>query len=199
MEIVDLKRVDDLWAPTQPYIVAQIMDEYGETSGDALELGPFAGGIAIELKKQYPGLNITIADEQPEVVDFIRQKVARAGFAGKIAVKPSGLNRLDFKDASFDLVIFRGAFFFLPEKENLLDEIFRVMKQGGLAFIGGGHGRGVPQHIINEIASDLRTLHGKLGGRYLSIADLNRVVSRSSIKDKYLIKEDGGTWLNIRK
>jgi len=26
-----------------------------------------------------------------------------------------------------------------------------------------------------------------------------RVVSRSSIKDKYLIKEDGGTWLNIRK
>jgi len=61
-------------APTQPYIVAQIMDEYGETSGDALELGPFAGGIA---------------------------------------------------------------------KENLLDEIFRVMKQGGLAFIGGGHGRGV--------------------------------------------------------
>jgi hypothetical protein len=26
-----------------------------------------------------------------------------------------------------------------------------------------------------------------------------RVVSRSSIKDKYLIKEDGGKWLNIRK
>jgi len=130
IEIADLKRVDELWAPTQPYIVAQIMDEYGKTSGDALELGPFAGGIA---------------------------------------------------------------------KENLLDEIFRIMKQGGLAFIGGGHGRGVPQHIINEIANDLRTLHGKLGGRYLSIADLNRVVSRSSIKDKYLIKEDGGKWLNIRK
>ena len=199
MEIADLKQVDLLWQETQPYMAAQIMAGYGRREGAALELGPFGGGISMELKKQYPQLDITIADEQPQTVEFLKQKIADSAFAGRISVQQTDLNRLAFPDERFDLVIMRGAFFFLRDKTSLLDEVFRVMKKGGFAFIGGGHGKDVPRSITDGIAGELRVLHGKLGGKWLGIEELKELVNKTGIKDKCLITQEGGVWLNIRK
>jgi ubiquinone/menaquinone biosynthesis C-methylase UbiE len=197
MDINDLKRVDSLWQKTNRYMVAQIMEGYCRQSGMVLELGAFAGSIAIELARLYPELEITIVHESPEVVEYIEEKISTSGLAKDIVVERMDLNNLTFSDCQFDLVIFRGAFFFLTE--NLLREIFRVLKKGGFAFVGGGHGKGVPQEIIDRIADELRKLHKKLGGRWLSISELQEIVSSSQLADNCKITEEGGAWLNIRK
>ena len=57
-----------MWRKTYPYLVAQIMEGYRRDSGSVLELGPFSGGISLELARLYPGFDITIADESAEVV-----------------------------------------------------------------------------------------------------------------------------------
>ncbi len=199
MDIDDIKKVDSLWQKTNRYMVAQVMEGYHRESGTVLELGPFAGGIATELARLYPKLEITIAHESPDVVEYIEKKLSASGLAQGIAVKKTDLNNLAFNDCQFDLVIFRGAFFFLGEKENLLREIFRVLKKGGFAFVGGGHGKGVPQGIIGQIADELRKLQKKLGGRWLSIRELQEIVSSSQLADNCKIVEEGGAWLNIRK
>ena len=199
MDIDDIKKVDSLWQKTNRYMVAQVMEGYRRDSGTVLELGPFSGGIAIELARLYPKLEITIAHESPDVVEYIEKKLSASGLAQGIAVKKTDLNNLAFNDCQFDLVIFRGAFFFLGEKENLLREIFRVLKKGGFAFVGGGHGKGVPQGIIDQIADELRKLQKKLGGRWLSIRELQEIVSSSQLADNCKIVEEGGAWLNIRK
>ena len=199
MDINDLIRLDSLWQETHPYIVAQIMEGYRRQSGKVLELGPFAGSIAMELARLYPELEITIADESSEVIDYIEKRLSAADFARDITVKKSDFNNFAFSDCQFDLVIFRGAFFFLRDKEKLLTEIWRVLKKGGFAFVGGGHGKGVPQEIINRIAGELRQLHRKLGGRWLSISELQEIVNQSQLADNCNITEEGGAWLNIRK
>jgi len=153
----------------------------------------------MELARLYPKLDITISDESPEVVEYIEKKLSASGLAKDIAVEKMDLNNLTFSDCQFDLVIFRGAFFFLDKKENLLREIFRVLKKGGFAFVGGGHGKGVPQEIIAQIADELRKLHKNLGGRWLSIKELQEIVSSSQLTDNCKITEEGGVWLNIRK
>jgi ubiquinone/menaquinone biosynthesis C-methylase UbiE len=197
MNVDDLKALDNLWAKTHSYVVAQIMESYRRDSGQVLELGPFAGGIALELARLYPKLEITMADESPEVVSYLKQKALASGLA--VVVKETDLGRLAFNDRQFDLVIFRGAVFFLGRKENLLQEIFRVLKPGGLAFVGGGHGKGVPQEVISQIAAELRKLHRKLGGRWLSVRELEEIVASSRLADRCQIVEEGGVWLNIRK
>ena len=199
MNIDDLRKLDSLWSKTHSYIAAQIMEGYQRDTGSVLGLGPFSGGISMELARLYPGLNITIADESPEVVDYLEKKIAASGLAQDIAVKKTDLNHFTFNDSQFDLVIFKGAFFFLTKRRNLLQEIFRVLKKGGLAFVGGGHGKGVPQEIIDQIAGELRRLHKKLGGRRFSIRGLERLVSKSHLTDNCQIKEEGGVWLAITK
>jgi len=199
MNLDDLRRVNNLWRKLYPYLVAQIMESYQRDSGSVLELGPFSGGISLELARLYPELEITIADELPEVVRYLEGEVSASGLAPKIEVKETNLNNLAFDNSQFDLVIFRGAFFFLNKKEDLLREIFRVLKDGGMAFVGGGYGRRVPQELINEIADESRELNERLGRRRVSIAELEDIIRESELTDNCNIEEEGGLWLNIKK
>ena len=61
MDLRILKEVNDLWSKIYPYLAAQVMEYYGKSYGDVLELGPFAGGISVELGRLHPGLNMTLA------------------------------------------------------------------------------------------------------------------------------------------
>ena len=199
MDINDLKRVNSLWEKIYPYLTSQIMESYKRDSGEVLELGPFSGGISICLAGSYPKLKITIAEESPEVVKYLRQEISSSGLAEKVGVKKTNLNHLALDDSQFDLVVFRGAFFFLNKKKNLLQEIFRVLKDGGIAFVGGGFGKGTPKELINEIADESRELNDRLGRRRVGIKELEEMVRKSELTDKCKIEETGGIWLNIRK
>ncbi len=199
MNIDDLIKVNNLWWKMNPYLVAQVMEGYQRDSGLVLELGPFSGGISMELVRRYPGLNITIADESPEVVDYLEKKIVASGLAQGIAMKRTDLNQLAFNDCQFDLIIFRGALFFLDKKENLLQEAFRVLREGGMAFVGGGHGKGVPQKLIDEVADELRQLNKRLGGRWVRVEELEELVRKSGLSSNCRIEEEGGVWLIIRK
>ena len=197
MDIEDLKRVNNLWRKVYPYLAAQIMDGYRRDSGSVLELGPFSGGISLELIRLYPALNITIADESPAVVEYLNKELSE--LFKRIEIKNTDLNHLTFNDSQFDLIIFRGAFFFLSEKANLLREIFRVLKQGGMAFVGGGFGKETPKEVIDEIADESRELNSRLGRRWLSVKELEETIKKSQLTDKCVIKEEGGVWLIIKK
>ena len=152
MDLRILKDVNDLWSKIYPYLAAQVMEYYGRSDGDVLELGPFAGGISVELARRHPGLNITLAAQDPGVVEYLRKEIEGAGLDRKIELRCSELDNLVFAGALFDLVIFRGAYFFLDEEDRVLREIYRVLKEEGIAFIGGGYGKNTPQALIDKIA-----------------------------------------------
>ena len=163
MDLRNLKRVNDLWSKIYPYLATQVMEYYGRSHGEVLELGPFSGGISVELARLHPGLSITIAAQDPGVVDYLRKEIEDAGLNRKIGVAWSELDNLVFADCLFDLIIFRGAYFFLDEEGKILREIYRVLKEDGLAFIGGGYGRNTPQALIDEIADESRDLNDQAG------------------------------------
>lgn len=199
MDIDELKQVNDLWIKIYPYIVSQLMESYQKTGGEVLELGPFSGGISVDLLRLCPELDITIADSSKEVLKYLKQEVSNSGFLQNTKFKQTQFKVLAFDDSQFDLVILRGAFFFLNEKDNFLGEIFRILKPGGMAFVGGGFGKDTPQKLIDEIAEESRRLNDNLGRRRITIKELRKIVKDSGLTDKCKITEKGGIWLIIRK
>ena len=91
--------------------------------GEVLELGPFSGGISVELARLHSRLSITVAAQHRGVVGYLRKEIQRAGRNRKMEVAWSGLDNLVFADYLFDLVIFRGAYFSLDEEGKILREI----------------------------------------------------------------------------
>ena len=197
MDLEDIKRINNLWHRVYPYLVAHIMEHYRRHSGSVLELGPFSGGISRELAKSYPRLNITITAERPDVVGYLEQEIITSGLDQKIKVKQSALSQLAFADSRFDLIIFRGAFFFLDD--GLLGEIFRVLGPGGLAFVGGGYGKGIPKQLIDDIHDESRVLNKRLGRGWVTREELEAMLARTNLAGNCRIEEEGGIWLILRK
>jgi len=181
MVLEDLIQVNRLWRKIYPYLAMQTAGIYRRDCGDVLELGPFSGGISLELAGRYPGLNITIADNSSEVLNYFNEEIRSAGLTANIRTRKTGLNPLVFNDAEFDLVIVRGAFFFLDEDGNILREIFRVIR------------------IIDEIAEESRVLNDRLGRKRVRIQGLEQIISRARLTDNCRIVEEGGLWVIVRK
>ena len=199
MDLRNLKRVNDLWSRIYPYLAAQAMEYYDRSQGEVLELGPFSGGISVELARLHPGLNITIAAQDPGVVDYLRKEIEEAGLNRKVEVAWSELDNLVFADCLFELILFRGAYFFLDEDGKILREIYRVLKEDGLAFIGGGYGRNTPQALIDEIADESRDLNDRLGRRRVTEGDVTTMVNQAGLASHTRIEKEGGLWLVIQK
>lgn len=56
---------------------------------------------------------------------------------------------LPFKNNVFDVVFSRGSVFFWHDKKNALKSVFRVLKKGAAALIGGGFGLSTPQTVVD--------------------------------------------------
>ena len=199
VNINDLEELDRLWKKIYPYVASQIVEVYQRDYGSVLELGPFSGGISLELARSHPRLGITIGAESPAVVEYLRRKIALSGLSERIAVEETDLEHLTFMDAQFDLVILRGAFFFLKDKAGLLGEIVRVLRAGGMAFVGGGYGKGAPKELIDKIADQSRELNKRLGRKRISREELEEIVRKSELADLCDIEEEGGLWITIKK
>jgi ubiquinone/menaquinone biosynthesis C-methylase UbiE len=199
VNIDDIEQLDRLWKKIYPYVAAQIMECYQRDYGSVLELGPFSGGISLELARSYPRIAITIGAESPAVIEYLRRKIALSGLSKRITVEETGLEHLQFVDAQFDLVILRGAFFFLKDRVGLLGEMMRVLKAGGMAFVGGGYGKGTPKELIDEIGDRSRELNKRLGRKRVSKEELEELVRESEMADLCTIEEEGGLWITIRR
>jgi SAM-dependent methyltransferase len=199
VNIDDLEQLDRLWRKIYPYVVSQIMEVFQRDYGSVLELGPFSGGISRELARLYPRLDFTIGAESPAVVEYLRRKIALSGLSERIAVEETDLEHLQFTAAQFDLVILRGAFFFLKDRVGLLGEIVRVLRAGGIAFVGGGYGKGTPKELIEEIAEQSRELNKRLGRQRISREELGEIVEKSELAALCDIEERGGLWITIRQ
>lgn len=197
MNISDIKKLNVLWAEIYPYLVDQVISVLPEQARMLLELGPFSGGIAFELAKVNQDYSIVIADRRQETLDYLGREAGKLSLLGRIRLVRTDFSKLQFREAEFDGVISRGAFFFL--NESVLKEIYRVLRPGGAAFIGGGFGASTPKNLIDEIASESRRLNERLGKKWISKTQLEGMVARAGLERCSQFLEEGGLWALLRK
>jgi probable selenium-dependent hydroxylase accessory protein YqeC len=198
IDIKDLTAFDTLWSEAYPYLASQIVAAYGRTCGRVLELGPFSGGVSLELAKRCPDMAFILADGHAEYVRYLEQKIENNNLASRIQITCAPLDRLPFGDGSFDLVILRGAFFFIMDSPHILTEIYRVLALGGLAVAGGGYGVGIPQEIIERITPETKAINARLGQRRVTLDELKALVESRGLAPATRISEEGGVWLLLR-
>jgi SAM-dependent methyltransferase len=104
--------------------------------------------------------------------------------------------RLPF-GASFDLIISRGAFFFLTPE--MIKESHRALQPGGYALLGGGYGPLTPEKKIKKIGEVSKDLNYRLGKIRISSQVIENMVAKVGLSQYSRIIEEGGLWLLISK
>jgi ubiquinone/menaquinone biosynthesis C-methylase UbiE len=103
--------------------------------GTILDLGTGPGYLPIEIVKKSSDIHIVGVDLSRKLIQMARSNAAKAGFADRMDFQHGNAGRLEFDDASFDLVISTGMLHSLKEPVIVFQEIYRVLKAGREAWI----------------------------------------------------------------
>ncbi len=190
-----IREINELWVPVYPFMVEHLIAVSGISGGRILDLGPFAGGLALGLLGVSEAFVATVIDESEAVLRWAREQAAESGHAPRLTTCQGPIDHIPAPDGAFDLVTVRGAFFFLMP--GLLREIRRVLAPGGFGWVGGGYGPATPQAVIAPIAERSRALNEAVGKRRVTPEEAQAMVSQAGVEGVRVVT-DGGLWLELR-
>ncbi|MEI8102036.1 MAG: class I SAM-dependent methyltransferase [Chlorobium sp.] len=122
-----------------PVIARQIIERTGITAGHCIDLGGGPGMLGISLARQ-SNFYVTIYDLLPECIALAGENSREHDVHERVTALQGKAELIPFKDNSTDLVASRGSIFFWEDQQQGLSEVYRVLRPGGWAYIGGGFG-----------------------------------------------------------
>jgi len=102
--------------------------------GRVLDIGTGPGRLPVVIANESPLLQVTGLDLSADMVKIATQEAQRRGLKN-LAFRQGSASELPFPDAEFDLVISTLSFHHWKQPEKALDEIYRVLREGGEAWI----------------------------------------------------------------
>ncbi len=191
------------FAPIYPVIANQILERTGITDGACLDIGSGPGSLALALAT-LSALKVTALDSSQEMYELAQKNIRLRGM--ELQVKPviGDVHAIPAPDAGFHLVVSRGSYHFWNDLPVAFSEVFRVLKPGGMAYIGGGYGSGKirdevlasrkDRGIVDDPAHPARTRFRKFRA-----GEIEKSIEAAGITDYHIINDDSGFWIVIRK
>ena len=190
-----IEQINTLWLPVYPFMADHLLAASGVRSGKLLDLGPFAGGIAVSLLAKNSGFRAKVIDPSARVLCSALEWAREQGCSSRLAVQLSPVEPIPEPGGSFDLVAVRGAFFFLTPL--LLREVKRVLRPGGFGWLGGGYGPLTPKEVIAPLADRSRRLNEELGKRRITAAKCQELLASAGLASCAKISTAGGLWIEV--
>jgi len=126
---------------TGPHLlVHRCLADYYITEGDCLVLCRGDGGLEQGLQRGFlemTKMKIIALYPKEDVAEAARKRIAEAGQAGRIACKVGTVHDLPLGAGSFGLVVGVGPILLWGDREQGMKEIHRVLREGGVALVGG--------------------------------------------------------------
>lgn len=190
----------NIFYPIYPVIAQQILETgNGISEGTCLDVGSGPGYVGLSIAKQTT-MKVCLYDMDPEALLIAEKNIQEAVLEDRVYVKHGNVEEIPYPNESFDLITSRGSLFFWEDKVKAINEIFRVLKIGGMAYLGGGFGNRELQDIVDQkmLAIDDQWLAkaAMRKGRLDNYEDLLKM----TIVDKFTVKEDdSGMWIIFHK
>ena len=191
----------EVFAPLYPYYAGLIVEKTGISVGRCLDVGCGGGHLGLALA-EITELEISLLDQSPKALKAAEENIDLRGLAGRAELLEASVEAIPLPDASVDLVVSRGSVPFWQDLTAACAEIWRVLKPGGQAYIGGGLGS--PQ-MRENIQRSMRkrdpewhkNMPGKIPSR--SVEEYCEALSEAGVPNFKVDRGDEGTWIRFQK
>jgi SAM-dependent methyltransferase len=189
------------FAPIYPALAQQITDDFGVTEGVCVDMGGGSGALSFALAEE-TDLTFYVLDIDPWAVRLCNYLAMEEDMMDRVRAIQADAQDMPFRDEYADIVVSRGSIFFWPDQLAGVREAYRILKPGGVAYIGGGFSRILDPEIREPLArAKQRSMErGEIGGWRPIEEDLVDRAQAAGIEDISLEPEPiAGWWLTIRK
>jgi SAM-dependent methyltransferase len=191
----------ELLKPIYPLLIQQFVDDYNLKEGVAVDIGTGPGFLGLEMAK-ITAMKIVFIDIKKEALNRAENSFNSLDLDNENEFIKADVQELPQEDNYADFIMSRGSIWFWEEPEKGLKEIYRILKPGGVAVVGGGLGRYLPETMRDRIMNKIKQ---RLQARKETRPDLKEfetIVQRAGLPD-YRMMKDGdtasGRWIEIRK
>ncbi len=193
----------DAMLPVFPLIAQQCLDDYQLDQGICLDIGAGNGYVGTEIAK-ITNMAIYYIDVDPEAVELAQKTAAAANIDNETNFMQADICKgLPLENDFADFIISRGSIWFWEQPAAGVAEVYRVLKPGGTALIGGGLGRYVPLTMRRRLTTLKRNVDHPESYHRLTAQELEAVAIQAGITDFKIIEEEPkgkkGGWIEIHK
>lgn len=195
-------RLAPVYEPLAKHLAKEL--KLTEKNGIGIDIGSGPGALILELCKRTE-LHWINADINPHFFSYFMRQASANKLTGRVSAIQADVHALPFRDGLADVIVSRGSFWLWQDKPKAFKEILRVLKPGGVAYIG----RGFSENLPLEAAQRIR----KQGGGRIkydvneTVAELNQIMHSLKIHDFHIIRprpdnEAGinyGVWVKFTK
>jgi SAM-dependent methyltransferase len=137
-----------VYAPLAEQIVRDF--DLAGREGLALDIGGGPGTLAVELAKRSRLYWVDVDIERKHFAS-LAERAKAAGISDRVAFLGADVQALPFRDGAADVIVSRGSYPFWADKKQGFAEIWRVLKPGGVAYVGRGFSRDLPVDVARSI------------------------------------------------
>jgi ubiquinone/menaquinone biosynthesis C-methylase UbiE len=108
----------------------------GINKGNVLEIGPGPGYVGLEWLKQAPGSTLTGCEISRAMIKVADKNAKDYGFETRASYVEGNCMQMPFHNEAFDAIFSNGSLHEWEDPVRVFNEINRVLKPGGLFYIG---------------------------------------------------------------
>jgi SAM-dependent methyltransferase len=157
-----------------PYVVQDVLKYCRPNKGFWVDLGAGKGQVAIPLTEA-TGNPVVLLDPKADALAEGLEIARKSGLQDRLFAVVGAAEHMPFPDGSVDLVVSRGSIFFWEDPVKGLQEVYRVLRPGGKAYIGGGAGSGYPKPAVEKLIRERREkMQGEEAEKWKRFVELRR-------------------------
>jgi ubiquinone/menaquinone biosynthesis C-methylase UbiE len=187
---------EEVFTPAFPVIAAQIHKIYGKDDGFCLDMGSGGGHLGIALAN-ITKMKIVLLDNKPDALQLAQKRINNLRLSSRISTFLGDATEILVPNDMYDLVISRGSLWFWSDQQKGLAEAYRVLKPGGMAYIGGGFGNGEVRELIGKKMKEYDSKDKQFQKRIHEDNQPEKyklMLEAIGIRNSEIINGDGGFW-----
>jgi len=135
---------------TYPLTAVRMLRELGGIrEGICIDIGCGTGNLDVELAKRSNFTMIGL-DIDPDMKPLFEKRIREAALGDRARFVVGDAQQLPFEEDYADVIVSRGTLTFIPDIGKCLQEVDRVLKPSGVAFLGGRYIYTPQQHKISN-------------------------------------------------
>ena len=157
-----------------PYVIEDALGFCTPAKGFWVDLGAGKGQVAIPLIET-TGNPVVMLDPNAEAMSKGLEIAREKKLEDRLSAVVGRAEAMPFPDNTVDFVVSRGSIFFWDDPVAGLKEVYRVLRPGGKAYIGGGAGSGYPKWAAEKLIRERKDkMQGEQAEKWTRFVELRR-------------------------
>ncbi|BCZ47493.1 SAM-dependent methyltransferase [Clostridium gelidum] len=192
----------NVFLPIYPLIADQIKRETKIDKGVCLDIGCGGGHLGFALMK-ITNLDVIFLDNNSDALHIAKKRSEDLGVKQSSNTILGDVQNIPIEDESINLIISRGSLWFWEDKKKSIEEIYRVLINDGIAYIGCGFG---DEETKKQVYEKMKEIDGEdWSKRRKTFTDGNDaeffsgILKEIGIKNFNIKDDEEGLWIIIKK